>query len=318
MIEVDHLSKSFGGRPAVQDVSFRVEKGQILGFLGPNGAGKTTTMRILTCYMPASSGTARVAGFDVFEQSMEVRRRVGYLPETPPLYDEMTVASYLDFTARLKGVASRRVKTRLDAVAAQCGLTEVLPRVIGHLSRGFRQRVGLAQALINDPPVLILDEPTIGLDPAQIVEIRQVIKNLAGEHTVIFSTHILPEVTATCHSVVIINDGRAVVAGPLSELSAGKAGTRLLHLQVAHDGSGVIDSLAALPGVKGIARDGARPGAYRVTVDAAVDLRERLAGHVVGSGWGLLELTTVTPSLEDIYLSLTSGSGTAVEAGAAA
>jgi len=316
MIEVDHLSKSFGGRPAVKDISFRVEKGQILGFLGPNGAGKTTTMRILTCYMPATSGTARVAGFDVFSDSMEVRRRVGYLPETPPLYDEMSVKSYLEFAARLKGVANRHIRARIDTVASQCGLTQVLPRVIGHLSRGFRQRVGLAQALINDPPVLILDEPTIGLDPAQIVEIRQVIKSLAGDHTVIFSTHILPEVTATCHSVVIINYGQAVIAGPLSELAAGESGSMKLHLQVARDGDGVGRTLESFPGVRGVSRDGARAGAYRLTVDPTSDLRERLAGHVVGSGWGLLEMTTVSPSLEDIYLSLTGSSGAAEGASA--
>ena len=309
MIEVDRLSKSFGGRPAVKDVSFQVAKGEILGFLGPNGAGKTTTMRILTCYLPATSGTARVAGFDVFEQSMEVRRRVGYLPENPPLYDEMTVRSYLDFAARIKGVPSRHVKARLDAAAVKCGLTDVLSRVVGHLSRGYRQRVGLAQALINDPPVLILDEPTIGLDPAQIVEIRQVIKGLAGDHTVIFSTHILPEVTATCSHVIIINYGQAVVAGPLSELAAGEKGAQKLHLQVARDGAAVSDALATLPAVRSIARDGARPGAYRLTVDASSEQREKLAGFVVQSGWGLMELTPVTPSLEDIYLRLTGGAG---------
>jgi gliding motility-associated transport system ATP-binding protein len=313
MIEVEHLSKSFGGRPAVKDVSFRVAKGEILGFLGPNGAGKTTTMRILTCYMPATSGTARVAGFDIFEQSMEVRRRVGYLPESPPLYDEMTVRSYLDFAARIKGVASRQVRTRIDTVAAKCGLSDVLPRVVGHLSRGYRQRVGLAQALIHDPPVLILDEPTNGLDPAQIVEIRQVIKGLASDHTVIFSTHILPEVTATCSSVVIINYGQAVVAGPLSELAAGERGAQKLHLQVSRDGAVVAETLGVLPGVRGVTRDGARPGAYRLTIDATTEYRERVAAHVVQNGWGLLELTPVTPSLEDIYLSLTGGVSAAGE-----
>jgi ABC-2 type transport system ATP-binding protein len=309
MIEVDHLSKSFGGRPAVKDVSFRAGKGEILGFLGPNGAGKTTTMRVLTCYMPATSGTARVAGFDVFDQSMEVRRRVGYLPENPPLYDEMTVRAYLDFAARIRGVASRDVKRRIDAVSGQCGLGDVLPRVVGHLSRGYRQRVGLAQALINNPPVLILDEPTIGLDPAQIVEIRQVIKSLGGDHTVIFSTHILPEVTATCTSVDIINYGQAIVAGPLSELAAGEKGSQTLHLQVARDGAEVTASLAAFPGVRSVARDGGRPGAYRLTLEAAAEMRERVAAQVVQSGWGLMELTPVTPSLEDIYLRLTGNAG---------
>ncbi|HKY32091.1 MAG TPA: ATP-binding cassette domain-containing protein [Candidatus Polarisedimenticolia bacterium] len=311
MIEVDHVSKSFGGRPAVKDVSFQVPRGEILGFLGPNGAGKTTTMRILTGYLPATSGTARVAGFDVFEQSMEVRRRVGYLPETPPLYNEMTVRSYLTFVARLKGVPKRQVKQRIDAVASQCGATDVLPRVIGHLSKGYRQRVGLCQALINDPPVLILDEPTVGLDPAQIVEIRQVIKGLAGDHTIVFSTHILPEVTATCSSVVIINYGQAVVAGPLSELAAGEGGGQRLRLHVSRDEEWLLADLSAIPGVSGASREAGRPGSYLLRVDAGPELRERLAAHVVTRGWGLLELTPLTPTLEDIYLSLTGGAAAA-------
>ncbi|HEY3174979.1 MAG TPA: ATP-binding cassette domain-containing protein [Candidatus Polarisedimenticolia bacterium] len=308
MIEVERLSKSFGGRPAVKEVSFRVAKGEILGFLGPNGAGKTTTMRILTCYMPASSGTARVAGFDVFEQSQEVRRRIGYLPENPPLYDEMTIRSYLDFVARIKGVPGRQVGARIDVVAARCGLGDVLSRVIGHLSRGYRQRVGLAQALINDPPVLILDEPTVGLDPAQIKEIREVIKGLAGEHTVIFSTHILSEVTAACSHVAIINYGEVVVSGPLSQLAAGDGATQRIHLQVAREGEPVAQTLMRLPGVHSVGSDGARPGAYALTVEASAELRERIAAEVVARGWGLLEMTPLTPSLEDIYLSLT-GSG---------
>ena len=309
MIEVDRLCKDFGGRAAVKDVSFKVGKGEILGFLGPNGAGKTTTMRILTCYMPASRGTARIAGYDVFEQSMEVRRRVGYLPENPPLYDEMTVRSYLDFVARIKGVPGRSVVTRIDAVAVKCGLTEVLPRVIGHLSRGYKQRVGLAQALINDPPVLILDEPTVGLDPAQIVEIRQVIKGLAGEHTVIFSTHILPEVTATCSSVVIINYGEVVRYGPLSELAAGDSGRQRLHLQVARDDQSITGALLALPGVHAVAPAGARQGAYLLTTETSTELREWIAKEIVQRGWGLLELTPVTQTLEEIYLTLTGRTG---------
>ena len=309
MIEVERLSKSFGGRPAVREISFKVERGEILGFLGPNGAGKTTTMRILTCYLPATSGTARVAGFDVFDQSLEVRRRVGYLPENPPLYDEMTVRAYLAFAARIKGVPRRQVRARVDAVSAQCGLSGVLDRVIGHLSRGFRQRVGLGQALVHDPAVLILDEPTVGLDPAQIVEIRQVIKSLAGERTIVFSTHILPEVTATCTSVFIINDGQAVFSGALSEVaSGGTRGTRKLQLRVARDGAVVAQELATLPGVIGVAGDaGSRPGSYVLTVDAASEQSEIVAQRVVERGWGLIELTPVTPALEDIYLSLISG-----------
>jgi len=309
MIEVDRLSKSFGGRPAVKDVSFSVPRGEILGFLGPNGAGKTTTMRILTGYMPATSGTARVAGFDVFEQSMEVRRRVGYLPENPPLYTEMTVRSYLDFAARIKGVPRAKVATRIAAVAEQCGLGAVLHRVIGHLSRGFRQRVGLAQALIHEPEVLILDEPTVGLDPAQIVEIRQVIRNLGGDHTIIFSTHILPEVTATCSSVVIINEGQAVRSGPLAKIAAPATNSQRMHLQVARDGSSVAAELRGIDGVRAVVPDGGRGGSYLLDVAYSDDLRERLSRRVVESGWGLLEMTPLTPSLEDIYLGLISGTG---------
>jgi ABC-2 type transport system ATP-binding protein len=307
MIEVVHLTKTFGGRPAVKDVSFQVRRGEILGFLGPNGAGKTTTMRILTCYMPATSGTARVAGFDVFEQSMEVRRRIGYLPENPPLYNEMTVRRYLEFVARIKGVTGRQIAARIEAVSTQCGIKDVLGRVIGHLSKGFRQRVGLAQALINDPEVLILDEPTVGLDPAQIVEIRQVIKGLSGERTIIFSTHILPEVTATCTSVVIINYGRAVVAGPLSELAAGRGNGHGLRLHVARDDERIAADLGALPGVVSVLREPGRPGGYALKVEGSLDQRERIAAHIVRAGWGLTEMTPLTPTLEDIYLSLTGG-----------
>ncbi len=307
MIEVDRLSKLFGGRPAVKDVSFSVARGEILGFLGPNGAGKTTTMRILTGYMPASSGTARVAGFDVFEQSMEVRRRVGYLPENPPLYDEMTVRSYLDFAARIRRVPRGKVAARIDAVAAQCGLTAVLHRIIGHLSRGFRQRVGLAQALIHEPEVLILDEPTVGLDPAQIVEIRQVIRSLGGEHTIIFSTHILPEVTATCSSVVIINEGQAVRSGPLAQIAAIGSGTQRLQVRVARDGASVAAELGSMAGVRAVAPNDGQGGGYTLDVEPSDDLKERVAHRVVERGWGLLELSAQNPSLEEIYLGLISG-----------
>ncbi len=305
MIEVDHLTVEFGGRMAVRDVSFRVNKGEILGFLGPNGAGKTTTMRILTCYMPATSGTARVAGHDVFDASMEVRRKIGYLPENPPLYEEMTVRSYLPFAARLRGVPGRKVRERIDAAAQRCGLTETLPRIIGHLSRGYRQRVGLAQALIHDPPVLILDEPTVGLDPAQIVEIRRLIVELGSDHTIIFSTHILPEVAATCTSVVIINEGEARVAGPLHAIAAGKGMSHKVHLRVARDGQAVARELASLPGVGAVRSDDTVPGGYWIDAEPSDVLREGVARFVVEKGWGLLEMSSVAPSLEEIYLSAT-------------
>jgi len=223
MIEVRQLTKRYGDLVAIQDVSFTAETGQILGFLGPNGAGKTTTMRIITGYMPATSGTVKVAGYDVFEQSYEVRRRIGYLPETPPLYNDMTVLAYLEFVGRIKGMANAELRPAIERVVERCGLQGVTRRVLGHLSKGYRQRVGLAQALINDPAVLVLDEPTIGLDPGQIIEIRALIRELAGARTVILSTHILPEVTQLCQKVVIINEGRIAVEAMLDELTRGSS-----------------------------------------------------------------------------------------------
>ena len=223
MIEVANLSKRYGDLVAVRDVSFTAADGQILGFLGPNGAGKTTTMRIITGFMPASSGTVRVDGFDVFDQSTEVRRRIGYLPENPPLYNDMSAAAFLRFVARLKGMSRADIATALDRVMETCGLTSVRDRLLGHLSKGFRQRVGLAQALIHDPPVLVLDEPTIGLDPRQIIEIRSLIRTLGGKRTVVLSTHILPEVSQVCDKVVIINDGRIVVEDQLANLTRGRS-----------------------------------------------------------------------------------------------
>ena len=219
MIEVASLTKRYGELSAVRDVSFTATPGQILGFLGPNGAGKTTTMRVITGFLPATSGTVRVDGFDVFEQSTEVRRRIGYLPENPPLYNDMSAATYLRFVARLKGVGRADIPGALDRVVETCGLTEVRERLLGHLSKGFRQRVGLAQALIHDPPVLILDEPTIGLDPRQIIEIRSLIKTLGGKRTVVLSTHILPEVSQVCEKVVIINEGHVVLEDQLANLT---------------------------------------------------------------------------------------------------
>ena len=223
MIEVANLCKRYGDLTAIRDVSFSAADGQILGFLGPNGAGKTTTMRIITGFMPATSGTVRVDGFDVFEQSTEVRRRIGYLPENPPLYNDMSVAAYLRFVAKLKGMSRGDVSAAIDHVLETCGLTAVRERLLGHLSKGFRQRVGLAQALIHDPPVLVLDEPTIGLDPRQIIEIRGLIKTLGGKRTIVLSTHILPEVSQVCDKVVIINDGRIVVEDQLTNLTRGRS-----------------------------------------------------------------------------------------------
>jgi len=219
MIEVRNLTKRFGEIVAIRDISFTAATGQILGFLGPNGAGKTTTMRIITGFMPASSGTVKVAGYDIFEDSYEVRKRIGYLPESPPLYFDMNVLTYLRFVGRIKGIAKAELSDHVDRALAQCGLVEVAGRLVGHLSKGFRQRVGLAQALIHNPSVLVLDEPTIGLDPRQIIEIRTLIRELAGERTVILSTHILPEVAQLCEKVVIIDDGQIVVEDALANLT---------------------------------------------------------------------------------------------------
>ena len=248
MIDVSHLSKRYGERYAVHGVSFTAERGQILGFLGPNGAGKTTTMRIITGFLPATSGTVRVEGFDVFEQSAEVRRRIGYLPENPPLYNEMTVLPFLRFAARLKGMSRGDLSTALDRVVATCGLDTVTNRLLGHLSKGYRQRVGLAQALIHDPPVLILDEPTIGLDPRQIIEIRTLVKWLGKNRTVVLSTHILPEVSQVCDKVVIINEGRIVLDDLLTNITRGRTLEQVFIETISRDTGDGVAAAAATEG----------------------------------------------------------------------
>jgi ABC-2 type transport system ATP-binding protein len=305
VIEVLNLTKSFGGRPAIKGVAFKVEKGEILGFLGPNGAGKTTTMRILTCYMPPDAGTARVDGFDVFEQSMEVRRRTGYLPENPPLYNEMVVRSFLDFVAKIRGVPKSRRRSRVDAAIERCGLRDVSRRLIGNLSKGYRQRVGLAQAILHDPPVLVLDEPTVGLDPEQIIEIRSLIRGLGGDHTIILSTHILPEVTVTCSRVAIISYGEIVLTDRLDGLAeAAAAGAERIRLRVARDGAEVAARLGRVPGVASVHAEGT-PGLYEVRTDRSEAAREAVAAAAVGGGFGLLEMAVVTRTLEEIYLEAT-------------
>src|SRR2546422_11430063 len=249
MIEVEKLTKNYGPFTAIRDVSFSVAPGDIVGFLGPNGAGKSTTMRILSCFMPASSGSARVAGYDVFRDSLEVRKRIGYLPENVPLYGDMRVGPYLDFVAEVKGIARRERKSQVADVMDRCLITDVQNRLIGKLSKGYRQRVGLAQALVSDPHVLILDEPTIGLDPAQIAEIRNLIKSLAGEHTVILSTHILPEVSMVCGSVVIINRGVIVAQGPIDRLVEQFFPTSRVEVELTAPRGAVRDGMRAIPGV---------------------------------------------------------------------
>jgi ABC-2 type transport system ATP-binding protein len=306
VIEVENLTKVYTGRKAIDDVSFRVEKGEILGLLGPNGAGKTTTMRILTCYMPSTSGTARVAGYDVFDESLEVRKRIGYLPENPPLYPEMTVASYLDFVARIKGTPPAERKTQVDEAMEKCAIGDVRNRIISKLSKGYKQRVGLAQALLNNPDVLILDEPTIGLDPMQISEVRTLIKGLAGAHTVILSTHILPEVSITCNRVVIINKGRVVAMDTPEGLAHQAKGAERVALIVDGPAEAVKEKLQSIDGVLNVTSDAKDGGPSMFTVECKLDtdLRRTLAAVVVGQGWGLLELHGVSMSLEDVFINL--------------
>ncbi len=309
MIEVDRLTKYYGPVAAIRDVSFSVEKGQIVGFLGPNGAGKTTTMRILSCYMPASSGTARVAGYDVFEHSLEVRRRIGYLPENVPLYGDLTVAAYLDFVADAKGLGRAERRRRIGDVTERCRIEDVAGRLIGRLSKGYRQRVGLAQALIADPEVLILDEPTIGLDPKQIIEIRALIKSLAGEHTVILSTHILPEVSMVCEGVVIIHRGRIVASGTLDRLMEELSPVARVQVQVEGPPELVSASLRALRGVTRVESRGVADGVGTFVVEAerARDIRRDLVQLVTEQRWGLLELRPVGFSLEDLFIRVVTG-----------
>jgi ABC-2 type transport system ATP-binding protein len=305
VIEVQHLSKRYGPVTAVNDVSFRVEKGEILGFLGPNGAGKTSTMRVLTGYMPPTEGTAIVAGYDVLEQPIEAKRRTGYLPETPPLYPDMRVRDYLTFVAKIKGVPRNQVRSRVDVAMEKARVTEMASRQCGRLSKGYRQRVGLAQALLHDPEVLILDEPTAGLDPKQIIETRRLIKDLAGSHTIVLSTHILPEVSQTCQRVVIINKGRVVAVDTPDNLTSKLRGSETMYLQVDSLGADAAPVLQQVAGVTGV-RPADAQGGLEVTSEAGRDVRRELASAVVSRGWGLLELRPMRMSLEEIFLQLTT------------
>jgi ABC-2 type transport system ATP-binding protein len=308
VIEVEHLTKRYGSVIAVQDVSFQVHKGEILGFLGPNGAGKTTTMRVLTGYMPATDGRVVVAGHDVFEQPVEAKRRTGYLPETPPLYPDMTVREYLHFVAKIKGVRTSDRKSRVEQVMARTWVADMAGRACGKLSKGYRQRVGLAQALIHNPDVLILDEPTAGLDPKQIIETRRLIKELAGDHTIILSTHILPEVSQTCDRVVIINKGRVVAIDTPDNLTRRLRGAATMFVQV--DAGRASEAAAALAKVPGVVRvepvEDAGTGAFEVESETGRDVRRELAKAVVLGGHDLLELRPTRVSLEDIFLTLTT------------
>jgi len=308
MIEVENLTKRYGPTLAVSDVSFQVQKGEILGFLGPNGAGKTTTMRIITGFLSASSGRVRVAGLDVAEAPLDAKKRVGYLPENPPVYTDMTVKEYLAFVGRIKGVPRADLKKRIGEVSEKCAVTDVQNRQIGKLSKGYRQRVGLAQALIHNPDVLILDEPTSGLDPKQIIETRELIKGLAGQHTVILSTHILPEVSKTCQRVVVINKGSVVAVGAPDELTARLQGYGTVLVTAEGPAPEIMGKLQTVPGVnlvEPVDAVGARV-TLEVHTEKDHDVRAELARAVVESGWGLFELKTSGMSLEDIFLKLTT------------
>ena len=308
MIEVQHLTKRYGPFTAVNDLSFRVERGEILGFLGPNGAGKTTTMRILTGYMPATEGKAIVAGFDVFDQPIEAKRRTGYLPETPPLYPDMGVREYLTFVSKIKGIPSADRKKRIDMVMEKTRIADMANRLCSKLSKGYKQRVGLAQALIHNPDVLILDEPTAGLDPKQIIETRKLIKELAGDHTIILSTHILPEVSQTCQRVVIISKGKMVAVDTPDNLTARLRGSETLYVQLDAAGADATSALSQIAGVTRVAEADKQQGAvgYEIESDQGRDIRRDLSRAVVNNGWGLLELRPMRMSLEDIFLSLTT------------
>ena len=320
MIEVQGLTKRYGRTTAVEDLNFTVVKGEILGFLGPNGAGKTTTMRVLTGYLPPTLGKVTVAGYDVLAEPLEVKRRVGYLPETPPLYSDMRVQEMLGFAGRIKGVPRRQLKQRIQEAAEKAAVTDVLNKIVGHLSKGYRQRVGLAAALIHEPEVLVLDEPTAGLDPKQIIETRKLIQSLSGDHTIILSTHILPEAAHTCNRVMIINAGKLVAEDTPENLTARLQGYETMNLLVEGPEAEVRERLSRVAGVNQVSQSSAGNGRAQFSVQTAKghDARKELARAVVESGWGLLELRPVGLSLEEIFLKLTTTESVAKEAEEAA
>lgn len=303
MIEVTGLVKSYGPIQAVKDIQFRVKKGEVVGFLGPNGAGKSTTMKIITGSMAPSGGSVRVAGFDVFEEPIEVKKRIGYLPENPPVYGEMSVESYLRFVAKLKGISGDRVSRQVEKSIEKTDLGSVRKRLIQNLSKGFRQRVGIAQALVSDPEVLILDEPTSGLDPRQVAEVRALIQELKGEHTIILSTHILPEVQTMCERIIIINRGRIVAEDSLEGLSNRMAGSSHVRIRVSRPGAAIEQMLKGVAGVTAVTK---AEGGYNVQLVGSDSAVEVLAESVVQSRAGLLELRREVVDLEEIFLKLTT------------
>lgn len=320
MISVKDLSKKYARTMAVDRISFEVQKGEVVGFLGPNGAGKTTTMRILTCFLPPTEGKATVAGFDVLEQPMEVKRRIGYLPETPPLYPEMDTVEYLTFVGRIKGLSGADLRKRIEYVCERCNIGDVKTKLLGKLSKGYRQRVGLAQAIIHNPDVLILDEPTAGLDPKQINETRELIRSLAGDHTIVLSTHILPEVEQTCKQVIIINKGKLIITDSVENLQSRARGGASVMIEVASrngnlDSEAVIRRLERVEGVSRVLSREKRENRTVLEVESHLNqsVRGDLARAVVEAGWDLNELRSSAVSLEEIFLQLT-GDSAAVEA----
>jgi len=304
MIEVSHLTKAYGPRTAIDDLSFEVQPGEIVGFLGPNGAGKSTTMKILTGFMPATSGVAKVAGYDVFKNPIEVKKNVGYLPENPPVYLDMQVGDYVAYAAKLHDVPQDKIKSAVNWALEKTTLTDVKNRLIGNLSKGYRQRVGLAQALVHNPKILILDEPTVGLDPKQIIEIRELIKSLAGDHTVILSSHILPEVTATCQRIIVISKGKIVAQDTLDQISARLRKGLIYNLMVKSPSQDGLQAIRALPGIQNASLAG-----NKLVIElqsTAIENRDRIVDCAVSKGMGVLEFSSEKVSLEDIFLQLTT------------
>ena len=312
MIEVKNLTKYYGNFPAVVDVNFTVDKGEVVGFLGPNGAGKTTVMKILTCFMPPTSGSAFIAGYDVVSQSLQARRHIGYLPETVPLYTDMTVEDYLGFMGTIRGMDRLRIRKRVLKVIELCRLQDYQFTHIGKLSKGFRQRVGIAQAILHEPAILILDEPTIGIDPIQVVETRQLIKDLGGEHTLILSTHILPEVSMICERVIIIHEGQIVAVDTPKNLSQRLQSVQRIEMEIRGPEKDVISTIRSIEGIGDVSRKGTTEEgvvSYLVESRRGSDVREKLASKIVQKGWGLMKLEPVALTLEEIFLKLTTTEG---------
>ena len=303
MIEVKNLTRYYGTRRAINNISFQIEKGEVVGFLGPNGAGKSTTMNIISCILPASSGSAKINGFDTFEQSLEIRKVIGYLPETPPLYSDMIVSDYLNFAAGVRGVDTKRISSSVDRVIEKCSLKDVSHRIIGRLSKGYQQRVGLAQSMVHDPEILILDEPTIGLDPIQIIEIRKLIQELTAEHTIILSSHILPEITQICKRVIIINEGEIAAVDSLGGLEASLRKSERLSLTVRNSEYNIVEKLNGLDQV--ISTTNSEGNEYLIECALRSNLQDGIAKLALENNWGIIELKPVSMTLEDIFLKLT-------------